>query len=154
MKPHVLLRVASALTLIHAVLHTIGGLLSAPPHGQEGLAVLAAMKSFRFEVMGSLRSYWDFYLGFGLFLSVTLVVIAALLWQLATLARTAPARARPLMASLCACVVAFSVLSWPYFFVAPLVTELAIAICIGLAYASARDTAQPQVAAEAPGGAR
>jgi hypothetical protein len=143
------LRVASALTLIHAVLHTIGGLLSAPSHGEEELAVLAAMKTFRFDAMGSIRSYWDFYLGFGLFLSVTLVVAAVLLWQLATLVRTTPSGARPLIASLCACFVAFSVLSWTYFFIAPLLTELAIAICIGLAFVSARQSAQPHVAADA-----
>jgi hypothetical protein len=142
MKPHVLLRIASALTLIHAILHTVGGLLHAPSHGQGGLAVLNAMKDFHFDAMGSQRSYWDFYFGFGLFLTVTLVLIAVLLWQLATLAKTFPAGARPFMASLCAGFVAFGVLSWAYFFIAPLLTELVIAACIGLAYVSARQTPQ------------
>lgn len=146
MKPHVLLRVASMLTLIHAILHTFGGLLSAPSRGQEELAVLTAMKAFRFDVMGSPRSYWDFYFGFGLFLTATLVLISMLLWQLAVLVRVSPASARPLMASLCASFIAFAVLSWMYFFIAPLLTELVIAVCIGLAYVSSRQAAQAAVA--------
>lgn len=142
MKPRILLRVASVLTLVHAILHTFGGLLSPPSHGPEELTVLTAMKAFRFDAMGSLRSYWDFYLGFGLFLTVTLILISVLLWQLAALVRVSPASARPLIASLFACFAAFAVLSWMYFFIAPLVTELVIGICIGLAYISSRQTAQ------------
>ena len=100
MKPQLLLRIAAVLTLIHAVLHTVGGLLGEPSHGPEERAVIAAMKASVFDFMGSPRTYWDFYFGFGLFLSVGLVLQAVLLWQLAALAKSDPAKARPFMISL------------------------------------------------------
>jgi hypothetical protein len=96
MKPHILLRTASILTLIHALLHHFGGLTRPPSHGQDEVVVRTAMKSFRMDVMGSFRSYWDFYFGFGLFLTVSLLLLAVLLWQLAALAKSDPAKAGPL----------------------------------------------------------
>jgi hypothetical protein len=133
-----LLRAASALTLVHAVLHTLGGLLKAPTHGGAEIAVLNTMQGFQFDFMGSLRSYWDFYLGFGLFVTLGLVLQAVLLWQLAPLARKEPQLARPFLATLLASFIVMMVLSWRYFFVAPLVFEGVIASLIASAYVLAR----------------
>ncbi len=124
MKAPRLLRIASVLSFIHAVLHTFGGLLKAPSHGPQEIAVLNTMKSFQFDFMGSRRTYWDFYLGFGLFVTLALLVEAVLLWQLASLVASEPTRARPLIASLFAAFVGAIVLSWGFFFVAPLITSL------------------------------
>jgi hypothetical protein len=134
MKPRILLRSAAILTLIHAVLHTFGGLLSEPSHGPEEIAVLNTMKSLQFDFMGSPRTYWDFYFGFGLFLTVSLLLQAVLLWQLASLAKSDPAKASPFIAALLVAFIAAVVLSWRFFFIAPLVMEVIIAILIGLAY--------------------
>lgn len=134
MREIVLLRIASALTLIHAVLHTAGGLLKSPAHGAQEIAVLNTMKGFQFDFMGSMRSYWDFYLGFGFFVTLGLVLQAVLLWQLASLARKAPGIARPLVGTLLASFVVMMALSWRYFFVAPLATEALIAVLVATAY--------------------
>jgi len=32
--------------------------------------------------MGSMRSYWDFFFGYGLFVTIFLLAVAVLLWQL------------------------------------------------------------------------
>jgi len=141
MKPHVLLRAASLLTLIHAVLHTFGGLLHAPSRGPKEAELLSAMKAFQFDAMGSLRTYWDFYLGFGLFVTVSLVLLAVLMWQLGSLVKVDPAKARPFIASLTVAFIAIAVLSWAFFFVAPLVTEVLIAVLLGVAYVLARPAA-------------
>jgi hypothetical protein len=134
MTPTILLRCASLLALVHSLLHTFGGLLAAPSHGADEERVLATMKSLRFDFMGSARSYWDFYFGFGLFLTVALVLQAVLLWQLAALARTEPDQARPFLATLFVSFLAAVLLSWRYFFVAPLVMEAVIAALVGLAW--------------------
>ena len=63
MKPVVFLRIASILTLIHAALHTIGGVFGKPIPGVATM-VAATMRS-RFPVFGVMRSYSDFYLGMG-----------------------------------------------------------------------------------------
>jgi hypothetical protein len=134
LKDIALLRAASALTFVHAVLHTVGGLLKSPAHGEQEIAVLNTMKSFTFDFMGSMRSYWDFYFGFGLFVALGLVLQAVLLWQLAPLARKAPHIARPLLLTLLASFVVMLLLSWRYFFVAPLATEALVAVLIAWAW--------------------
>src|SRR5690242_4234374 len=92
MKPKLFLRIASVLTFIHCALHTIGGVFGLPRHDAEELTVVDAMKSHRFDVAGSMRSYWDFFFGYGLFVTLALLVEAILLWQVATHARAHPGR--------------------------------------------------------------
>jgi len=74
MKPVLFLRIASVLTLIHAILHTIGGVFGAPSPGVA--TTVAAMMRSRFPVMGVMRSYSDFYLGLGLAVSIFLTAEA------------------------------------------------------------------------------
>jgi hypothetical protein len=100
--------------------------------------VVEAMKSDHFPVIGVSRSYWDFYFGFGLIISVMQLLQAIVLWQLGTLAKTDAARLRPIIAVFCASLVINAILSWMYFFVIPVVTALLIAICLLLAFISAR----------------
>jgi hypothetical protein len=87
MKPTLFLRIASVLTLIHCILHTFGGVLAAPRNGAEEVSVIETMKSHRFDVMDSMRSYWDFFFGYGLFVTIALLVQALLFWQLSRLAK-------------------------------------------------------------------
>jgi hypothetical protein len=60
-----------------------------------------AAREFRFDAMGTSRSYLEFYLGFGYVISVLQLAQAVLLWQLAgaalqaLLALKAIAHARP-----------------------------------------------------------
>ena len=136
-----LLRTAAILTFIHAVLHTVGGLFRTPSNDPIETAVISAMKSATFDFMGSMRSFWDFYFGFGLNLSVTLVIETVILWQLAGLASAAPERARPFIATLAVAFLSMAALSYRYFFIAPLLTELLIAGILVAAYLKARSTA-------------
>ncbi len=71
MKPAIFLRIASILTLIHSILHTIGGVFGKP---QPGVAAMVAetMRSNRFAFMGATRSYADFLLGMGLGVTILL----------------------------------------------------------------------------------
>ena len=94
MKPALFLRVASVLSLIHCVLHTMGGVFGSPQHGAEEIAVIEAMKSHRFDFLGSARSYWDFFFGYGLFITIVLFVVAVLFWRLAAFVTTSPALVR------------------------------------------------------------
>ncbi len=133
MKLSLFLRIASVLTFIHCVLHTVGGVFGSPTHGQEEVAIIDAMKSRRFEWLGSMRSYWDFFFGYGLIVTLALLVEAILLWQLAMYAKANPGWVRPIAALLLFNFVAMSIVSWKYFFIAPAVTEVLIAACIAIA---------------------
>ena len=137
MKPSVLLRAASVLTLIFCAGHTYGtlGPSSVDP---EQAAVFMAMQAFPFEIMGARRTHWDFYRGFSLLFSVTLLLLAVLLWQLAALAKRDPAGARPFLGSLFLGYLGFTILCGVYFFLAPAVFSAAVAVCLALAFTSAR----------------
>jgi hypothetical protein len=136
-KPVVFLRIASVLTLIHAVLHTIGGVFGSVDPGTPAVAV-AAMKANQFLVMGNMRSYWDFYFGLGLALSISMTAEGVLMWQLASLARADARRLRPMMATFLVAYLAIAVNSNAHFFFAPVIFEIIIAGCFGVAIATAR----------------
>ncbi len=132
MRPVVWLRVAAVLTLIHAILHTIGGVFGAVPPGPATVAV-TAMKENTFEAFGNVRSLWMFYRGMGLVATVSLTLEAVVLWFLASLAKTEGVRLRPIVLTFAAGFLALSVVSWRYIFVAPVITELLIAGCLVVA---------------------
>src|SRR5690348_14022794 len=135
MKASVYLRIASVLTLIHAILHTVGGVFGKPAPGTAAM-VVATMQANRFRVFGVTRSYGDFYLGLGI--TIFLLVGAVLMWQMAGLAKNDAARLRPMMATLMVGFLAFAVNSYLYFFLAPVIVEVLIALCLGLAMLTAR----------------
>ena len=136
-----LLRIASVLTFIHCVLHTIGGVFGSPTHGTEEIAVIETMKSHRFDFLGSMRSYWDFFFGYGLHVTVILFFLAVLFWLLGSLAKTNPSAMRPITGVFCLNFLAMTVVSWKYFFIAPAINELLIALCLAVAFAKSRGAA-------------
>ena len=137
MRATLYLRIASVLTIIHAILHTIGGVLSKPNNGAREIAVIDAMKSQSFNVMGSMRTYWDFFYAYGWLLGLALLVEGILFWQLATIAKTNATPIRPIIMLFCLNFVVTTVLSWKYFFIAPAVTEILIAAFLAAAYFTA-----------------
>lgn len=132
MKPAALLRVASALTFIHAVLHTIGGAFGQGAPGAQQTALLA-MKANRFPAMGVMRTYWDFQQGLGLAVSIFLFVEAVVFWQLGSLVKSGVAALRPILGAFVLAYVALAVNSYLYFFAGPVVVELLIAACLAAA---------------------
>lgn len=141
MRPATLLRTAFGFTLFFAVAHTFGTLSTAVRDPQEQ-AVIDAMKAYRFDAMGVMRTPFDFYYGLGLFLSLNLFILAVLLWMLGTMARHEPARARPFVGVLAAGHVAMATLCWWKFFPAPLVTTGLTALCLIGAWWRMRDAAR------------
>ena len=101
MRTILFLRIASVLAIIHAVLHMIGGVLSKPNNGAREIAVIDAMKSQSFNVMGSMRTYWDFFYGYGWLLGIALLVEGILFWQLGTIAKTNARLIRPIAMLFC-----------------------------------------------------
>ena len=139
MKTTVPLRIASVLTLIHAVLHTVGGVFGKPSQGAAAAAV-AAMQMNQFPTMGFMRSYWEFYRGMGMGVTIVLTIESIVFWQLGTLAKTQSMRLRPILAVFLVAYVALAVNSYAYFFMGPVIAELLIAMCLGFAVVTARTT--------------
>ncbi len=136
MKPELFLRIASVLTLLQAVLHTIGGVFGKPEPGVQQQAV-TAMRTLTFPVMGLTRSYWDFFIGFGLAISLDLVIEGVLLWQLSLLAKQGSPMLRPMLVTFLLGYVALTVNAWVYFFPPPVIAEILIALCLAMAMVTA-----------------
>ena len=136
MKSSVLYRIAAVLIVLFAVGHTVGFLQGDPTWGVDSL--LTSMKSTHFVVQGFTRSYWDFFVGFGLFVTIFLLFAAALAWQLGGAARETVTRLRSIAWAFAVCFAAVTVLSWKYFFAIPLVFSGVITLCLILAALSVK----------------
>src|SRR6516162_8005494 len=139
MKAFHFLRSAAILTLLYCAGHTIG-MPWTPYRDAEATSVLEAMKSHSFEAEGFKGTYWDLYFGFGLVISVYLLAQAAVLWQVASLAKTDAIRVRPIVVSFLIAFIINAGLSWKYFFIVPVVMAALIAICLAIALALAGRT--------------
>ncbi len=133
MTPTLFLRIASVLTVLHSILHTIGGVLSKPTDPEQ-IAVIETMKSHTFNVMGSMRTFWDFFFGYGLGVTVTLLIQGILFWMLGSLVKTSPAAVKPIVGLFSINFAVMSVIVSKYFFIAPGVTEVLITVSLAAAY--------------------
>jgi len=133
------LRIASGLTVLYAAGHTMGGAESWSPPGETD--VLQSMRTFEFEVMGATRTYMHFYLGFGFYITVLLLLQAVLIWQLASFVHADARRARPLVATLSIASLVGSLVVWWFIFAVPALFSLACAGCLIIAYVLMRTTA-------------
>lgn len=131
-----LLRIASVISLVFTAGHTMGGLKRWSPMGDN--PVLKSMTDVRFDAMGANRSYLDFFMGFGWSISVLMVMETILLWQLASLATTEPARLRPMIAVIALATVGTGIIAWRFIFPVPALFSAVLAIVLGLAYVTAR----------------
>jgi hypothetical protein len=128
MRAFLLYRIASGLLVLFALGHTVGFRQVDPRWNADG--VVNGMRSVRFEVQGFNRSYWDFFSGFGLFVSVFLIFAAVLAWQFGSMS---PERLSAIPVerwSFAICFVLIAALTWRYFFVTPDVLSTLVALAL------------------------
>ena len=133
MRASLLLRIASIITFLYSVGHT-SGYPWTPAIGEREMAIVESMKSHQFEVIGSMRSFWDFYLGFGLVVSGFMFAVAVLLWQIASMAKRGVSSIRPLILTLFVTFLINTALEIRFFFVIPIVMAIAILVLLGIAF--------------------
>jgi hypothetical protein len=119
----VLFRIAAVLIVLLDLGHTLGYPWSDPAWSVD----LRAMQSAHFNVLGSTRTYWDFYVGFGLSISVFLLLPALMAWQLGM---PDARRVRGTAWFLVAVFAAITALDCVYFFVIPIVFSAVITLCL------------------------
>jgi hypothetical protein len=149
MTTSLMLRIAAAITLLYFTGHTLGSPWI-PAAGPLEASVVEAMKTHQFEALGSSRTYWDFYYGFGWAISGFLLLQAVVLWQLAGLARTSPPTLRPIIAAFLASFALNAFVAWKFFFAVPAAMAVAIAACLAIAFAIA--SVQTKQLTDATGG--
>jgi hypothetical protein len=140
MKASTWLRVLAGIMVFFTFGHTMG-VLNPPAEGPAGRA-LDVMRRARFPVMGFERSYWDFYRGFGWFISLEFALFALMAYQLSVMSRHSARAAMPLMVTLEIGCVVTAALSCVYFFAAPIVTSVVAVVCSTAALAALAREAQ------------
>ena len=131
MKASFLYRIASILLLLFAIGHTVGFRQIDPKWGLDSM--IQSMQSIHFNANGSNRTYWDFFVGFGLFVTVLMVLASIILWQLAGLSPETLAGMRLTTWGFVLCFAVVAYLSWRYFFLIPTIFSVAIFLCLTLA---------------------
>ena len=140
MKASLFYRIAAVTLLLFAVGHTSGFPWSDPQWGVD----LGSMRSTHFDILGSSRTYWDFYVGFGLFVTVFLLFAVVLAWQLGRLPPDSLALMRGTAWTFALCFAAISALSWKYFFIIPIVFSIVTTLCLtAAAWLSAKHASTP-----------
>jgi hypothetical protein len=135
-------RIAAILLLLFAVGHTLGFRQSDPKWGVD--ALLGSMRSIHFDLGGFSRTYWDLFVGAGLFVSVFLLFAAVLAWQLAGLPAATLALMRDTAWAFARCFAAITVVSWSYLCSIPSAFSILITLCLtAAAWLSARQVFMP-----------
>jgi len=130
----VLYRSAAVLIALLDIGHSAGYPWSDPAWGVD----LHAMQAGRFDVLGSSRTYGDFYVGFGLSVSVFLLVAAVVTWQLGAWSTQNLPHAGATAWVLLLGFAALTLLDYVYFFVIPLVFSCAITVCLAAGVIASR----------------
>jgi hypothetical protein len=131
MKPSLLYRIASVLLILFAVGHTLGFRQVDPKWGIDSL--IQSMRSVYFNANGSERTYWDFFVGFGLFVTALMVLASIVAWQFGSLSEETLASMRISAWGFVLCFAFVTFLSWRYFFLGPVIFSIAILVCLTLA---------------------
>jgi hypothetical protein len=130
MKASLLFRIASVLLVLFAVGHTLGFRRVDPRWGIDSL--IGQLRSTHFAVQGFNRSYWDFFTGFGLFVTILLLFAAIVSWQIGGLPKEVLSAIPLITWSLAICFVLVTVLSYRYFFIVPVIFSGVITVCLVL----------------------
>jgi hypothetical protein len=130
----VLFRIASVLIILLDLGHTSGYPWSDPAWGVD----LHALQSSHFDILGSNRTYWNFYVGFGLSISVLLLLPAVIAWQLGM---PDARRVRSVAWLLVVLFAALTIVNGVFFFVIPIAFSGAITLCLAAAAISSPSNA-------------
>ena len=126
MRASLVYKISSVILVLFALGHTIGFRQVDPRWAAD--TVVDGMRTVHFEVQGFNRTYWDFFTGFGLLVSVVLLFAAVLAWRFGSIS---PERlsAIPIERwSFAVCFVFVAGLTWRYFFVVPGVFSTLVAL--------------------------
>ncbi len=128
MTASLLYRIAAVLLVLYAAGHTLGFSRVDPRWGLD--VFINGLRATRFTVQGAERTFWGFYIGFGLFCTVLLLFAALTAWQLGALPLTTLA-AMPIMTwGFALTLFVATIITWRHFFVAPVVFSALVTLCL------------------------
>lgn len=134
MIPVICYRVSAVVLLLFAAGHQLGFRRVDPQWNADTAA--AAMRNVRFPVQGFQRSYWEFFSGFGFFVTVLLLFSAYFAWYVGGLSPDGRRTLASVLWAFAITYVVIAVLTWRYFFLAPGILATIVALLLVVAAAS------------------
>ena len=125
-------RIAAALLGLFFLGHTVGGMFMQSSSGPAADAVFKAMKSVHFDAFGSDSTWYGFWFGFGLLFSAFQLFSIVTCWTLASVEPRDWRVVAPISWALCATYVVAAILSWLYFFAAPAIFSVLVALLLAV----------------------
>jgi hypothetical protein len=128
-------RVAAYLMVLYTLGHTVGAVIGTPEFGPQSDAVVSSMKTVGVMVQGTERTWYDFYRGFGAFVSVFFMFSTWFAWYMGGMSRADRRTFNPITSALVLAWGGGAVLAWEYFFAVPqifstVITVILLAGCI------------------------
>jgi hypothetical protein len=133
MKPKLLLRIAAVAILIHILGHMMGHSKWKEPADPVRQEVVRQMLENKAPFMGSVRSMGDYYEGYSLCITATLIMMMLIAWSLSGTASENPAVTSKALLPLSLCLIAFSVVEFIYFFAFAASISLVAGVLVGAA---------------------
>jgi hypothetical protein len=112
-------RAASALLFVFCILHTAGGMLSQKSLGPASDTVFEAMKRVHFDFNGADCTWYGFWFGFGLTVSIFLLLSAVIAWELERVPNELWPKLEIIAWAFTVSHLGNTVISWKYFFTGP-----------------------------------
>ncbi|HMD58860.1 MAG TPA: hypothetical protein VKG66_03675 [Steroidobacteraceae bacterium] len=134
MNASVLLRIAAVFILLFGVGHSLGYPWVGNVTEAQQTALMDAIQANTAVTMGFMRSYADFHVGFGWFISIFFLVQAIVVWRLASLLGVQPAVVKFLSGLFAVQYLATLVLDYYFFFWAPIISAALVAACFLAVY--------------------
>lgn len=131
MSPVLLYRLAAVLLLLFAAGHQLGFRHLDPRWHAE--AVVQAMQGTTFPVNGFTRRYWDFFSGFGFFVTILLLFSAVLAWRLGSVTLETRGELMLVCWAFALAYVGIALMTWRYFFIVPGIFATLVAASLVLA---------------------
>jgi hypothetical protein len=134
MNASVLLKIAAVFILLFGVGHSLGYPWVGNITEAQQAALMNAIQANAAVTMGFMRSYADFHVGFGWFISIFFLVQAIVVWRLALLLGAQPAMVKFFSGLFAVQYLATLVLDYCFFFWAPIISAALVAACFLAAY--------------------
>ena len=124
-------RIAAVLLVLFCAGHTVGGMFSQQGLGPQADAVFSSMKTVHFTFNGASCTWYGFWFGFGLTVSLFLLFSAVAAWQLDKVRAESWPAVSAIAWALVVSHAGNAVLSWTYFFAGPGILATLVTILLG-----------------------
>lgn len=125
-------RVAGALAILFCAGHTVGGMLAQSSLGASADEVFDLMKSTHFHFNGADCTWFGFWFGFGLMVSIFLLVVAWAAFVLDRVSTNAWSQVAPIAWGLVVAMVLNGVIALRYFFAGPAILSALIVMFLAV----------------------